>query len=110
MHKRYILPGVVAYAFNARTQEAEAGDFWVQGQPGLQSELQDSQGYTEKPCLKNKQTNKQKKSLNNEVKVLYNENRKSLKELQKTLTDEKTAHTYTLAEYCENSSITERDL
>jgi hypothetical protein len=38
-------------------------DFWVQGQPGLQSEFQDSQGYTEKPCLKtqktkNKQTNK----------------------------------------------------
>jgi hypothetical protein len=39
-------------------------DFWVQGQPSLQSEFQDSQGYTEKPCLKrpktkNKQTNKQ---------------------------------------------------
>jgi hypothetical protein len=27
-------------------------DFWVRGQPGLQSELQDSQSYTEKPCLK----------------------------------------------------------
>jgi hypothetical protein len=37
-------------------------DFWVWGQPGLQSEFQDSQGYTEKPCLKtNKQTNKQKR-------------------------------------------------
>jgi hypothetical protein len=36
-------------------------DFWVRGQPGLQSEFQDSQGYTEKPCLEktNKQTNKQ---------------------------------------------------
>jgi hypothetical protein len=43
-------------------------DFWVWGQPGLQSEFQDSQGYTEKPCFKkpkpkpkqtNKQTNKQ---------------------------------------------------
>jgi hypothetical protein len=36
-------------------------DFWVRGQPGLQSEFQDNQGYTEKPCLKNKnkQTNKQ---------------------------------------------------
>jgi hypothetical protein len=38
-------------------------DFWVWGQPGLQSEFQDSQGYTEKPCLrkktKQKQTNKQ---------------------------------------------------
>jgi hypothetical protein len=26
-------------------------DFWVRGQRGLQSEFQDSQGYTEKPCL-----------------------------------------------------------
>jgi hypothetical protein len=29
-------------------------DFCVTGQPGLQSEFQDSQGYTEKPCLENK--------------------------------------------------------
>jgi hypothetical protein len=38
-------------------------DFGVRGQPGLQSEFQDSQGYTEKPYLKKpkpKQTNKQK--------------------------------------------------
>jgi hypothetical protein len=27
-------------------------DFRVRGQPGLQSEFQDRQGYTEKPCLK----------------------------------------------------------
>jgi hypothetical protein len=27
-------------------------DTELQGQPGLQSEFQDSQGYTEKPCLK----------------------------------------------------------
>jgi hypothetical protein len=27
-------------------------NFWVRGQPGLQSEFQDSQGYTEKTCLK----------------------------------------------------------
>jgi hypothetical protein len=26
-------------------------DFWVRGQPGVQSEFQDSQGYTEKSCL-----------------------------------------------------------
>jgi hypothetical protein len=35
-------------------------DFWVRGQPGLQ----DSQGYTEKPCLKktkNKKTTKKEK-------------------------------------------------
>ena len=35
-------------------------DFWVRGQPGLQSEFQDSQGYTEKPCLENIQKNKNK--------------------------------------------------
>jgi hypothetical protein len=43
-------------------------DFGVRGQPGLQSEFQDSQNYTEKPCLEkqqqqkknNKQTNKNK--------------------------------------------------
>jgi hypothetical protein len=35
----------------------------VWGQPGLQSEFQDSQGYTEKPCLKNKQKQKQEKGL-----------------------------------------------
>ena len=29
-------------------------DFWDRGQPGLQSEFQDSQGCTEKPCLKKK--------------------------------------------------------
>jgi hypothetical protein len=29
-------------------------DFRVRGQPGLHSEFQDSQDYTEKPCLKKK--------------------------------------------------------
>jgi hypothetical protein len=33
-------------------------NFWVQGQPGLQSEFQDSHGYTEKPCLKKQKQNK----------------------------------------------------
>jgi hypothetical protein len=37
-------------------------DFWVWGQPGLQSEFQDSQGYTEKPCLKKKKKKKKKTS------------------------------------------------
>jgi hypothetical protein len=44
---------VVAHTFNPSTWEAEASGFWVWGQPGLQSEFQDSQGYTEKPCLEN---------------------------------------------------------
>jgi hypothetical protein len=41
-------------------------DFGVRGQPGLQSEFQDSQGYTEKPCLK--KTKKPKKQ--NKTKVI----------------------------------------
>jgi hypothetical protein len=52
---------VVAHAFNPSTWEAEAGgSLLVQGQPSLQSEFQDSQGYTEKPCLDKPKTNKQK--------------------------------------------------
>jgi hypothetical protein len=46
---------VVAHAFNPSTPGRQRqGDFWVGGQPGLQSEFQDSQGYTDKPCLKKK--------------------------------------------------------
>jgi hypothetical protein len=41
----------MAHAFNPRTQEAEAGTSLFQGQPGLQSEFQDRQGYTERLCL-----------------------------------------------------------
>jgi hypothetical protein len=36
-------------------------DFWVRGQADLQSEFQDSQGYTEKPCLEKPKKNKKKK-------------------------------------------------
>jgi hypothetical protein len=43
-------------------------DFWVRGQPGLQSEFQDSQSYTEKPCLeKQKQKQKQQQRNNNKT-------------------------------------------
>jgi hypothetical protein len=42
---------VVVHTFNPSTWEAEQVDFWVQGQPGLQSEFQDNQDYKEKPCL-----------------------------------------------------------
>ena len=52
---RAFQPGVVAHVFNPRTWEAEAGGFLSQGQPGLQSEFLNSQGYTEKPCLEKKQ-------------------------------------------------------
>jgi hypothetical protein len=49
--QRYLRPGVVAHAFNPSTLEAEAGGFLSSRPACLQSEFQDSQGYTEKPCL-----------------------------------------------------------
>jgi hypothetical protein len=51
---------VVAHAFNPSTWEAEAGRFLSSRQPGLQSEFQDSQGYTEKPCLEKPETKQNK--------------------------------------------------
>jgi hypothetical protein len=45
---------------NPSTWEAEADGFLNSRPAWLQSEFQDSQDYTEKPCL-NKQTNKTKK-------------------------------------------------
>jgi hypothetical protein len=45
------------------------------GQPGLQSEFQDSQGYTEKPCLGKKKKKKKKKT---------KQNKKQTKNKQKT--------------------------
>ena len=52
---------MVAHAFNPSTQEAEAGRFLSSRPAGLQSEFQDSQGYTEKPCLKKPKNEKTKK-------------------------------------------------
>jgi hypothetical protein len=56
------LPGVVAHAFNPSTWEAEAGGF-LSSRPVWSTERapgQDSQDYTEKPCLE-KPKNKTKK-------------------------------------------------
>jgi hypothetical protein len=58
---------VVAHAFDPSTREAEAGRFLSSG-PAWSTEFQDSQGYTEKPCLEkqkiktktNKKTNKKR--------------------------------------------------
>ena len=47
-------------AFNPIIERQSQADFWVGGHPGLQSEFQDSQDYTETPCLENKQKNKPK--------------------------------------------------
>jgi hypothetical protein len=63
---------VVAHAFNPSTREAWQADFWVRGQPGLQSELQDSQGYTEKPCLEKPKKKKKKKKKKNSGKLKKN--------------------------------------
>jgi hypothetical protein len=55
-----MLKNVIIFPALGRQRQA---DFWVRGQPGLQSEFQDNQGYTEKPCLeKSKQTNKTKQN------------------------------------------------
>jgi hypothetical protein len=54
--------GLVARAFNPSTREQRQEDFWVLGQPDLQSEFQDSQGYTEKPCLEKQNKTKQNKT------------------------------------------------
>jgi hypothetical protein len=54
---------VVAYPLIPALRRQRQADFWARGQPGLQSEFQDSQGYTEKPCLK-KTKKKTKKNVN----------------------------------------------
>ena len=51
---------MVAHAFNPSTWETEAGGFLSSRPPGVQSEFQDSQGYTEKTCLKKRKKKKRK--------------------------------------------------
>jgi hypothetical protein len=43
---------VEVHIFNPITQEAEGGKSLSSNRPGLQNKSQDSQSYTEKPCLK----------------------------------------------------------
>jgi hypothetical protein len=50
---------MVVHTFNPALGRQRQVNFWVRNHPSLQSEFQDSQGYTEKPCLK--QTNKNTK-------------------------------------------------
>jgi hypothetical protein len=68
--QKYILkvtfkPSVVAQAFNPSTREAEAGGFLSLRPAWSTKWVQDSQGYTEKPCLENKNKNKKKKNKKN---------------------------------------------
>ena len=73
------------HASNPRLWEAEAGRF-LSLRPGLQSEFQDSQGYTATPCLgktkQNKKTNNNEKQQQQQQKKT---NPKNQKQKQKTL-------------------------
>jgi hypothetical protein len=71
----------VAHAFNPSTREAEAGGFLSRGQSGLQSEFQDNQGYTEKPCLETKQ-NKTKQNKTKQNKTKQNKSFRKRKKLE----------------------------
>jgi hypothetical protein len=60
--------------------------FWIQGQSGLQSEFQDSQGYTEKPCLKKqkqKQQQQQQKSWDHVMIKAIDQHQSTCKSTQK---------------------------
>ena len=45
--------------------------FWVRGQPGLQSEFQDSQTYTEEPVSKNKTKQQQQQQQQNVSHIIH---------------------------------------
>jgi hypothetical protein len=59
----YCGQSVVAHAFNPSTREAEAGGFLSWRPAGLQSEFQDSQGYSEKHCLEKQKQQQEKKCM-----------------------------------------------
>jgi hypothetical protein len=58
-------------------------DFWVQGQPGLQSEFQDSQSYTEKPCLEKTENKNKTTTTTTTTKNPKNKQNKKKKERKK---------------------------
>jgi hypothetical protein len=58
-------------------------DFWVRGQPGLQSEFQDSQGYTKKPCLEKKRKEKKRKEKKRKEKERREKKRKEKERREK---------------------------
>ena len=64
--KLEVWPKMMVHPFNPSKKQRQA-DFWVRGQPGLQSEFQDSQGYAEKPCFEKTKKKKQIKNKKLEV-------------------------------------------
>lgn len=67
---------MVVLVFNPSTGDADAGrSLWVQGQPDLQNEFQDSKSYTKKPCLfKKKKKGKTDLSFISQVVVVHDLN------------------------------------
>jgi hypothetical protein len=67
---------VVAHGFNPSTQEVEASGFLISRTAWSTIEFQDSQGYTEKPCLEktNKQTNKKQNKNKKKTKKIKQRN------------------------------------
>jgi hypothetical protein len=57
----------------APRRQKHAG-LWVWGQPALQSEFQDSQGYTEKPCLEKEKGKENMQLTGSEQAVKLNSN------------------------------------
>ena len=60
-------PGVVVHTFNPSTWEVEAGGFLSLRTAWSTKWFQDSQGYTEKPCLKKPKKKKKKRRLGNVI-------------------------------------------
>ena len=85
---------MVAHAFNPSTCEAKAGSI-LSSRPGLQSELQYSQGYTEKPCLRKPKTKNQTKmkERNKEIKKGRKKGRKKGKTNKQTKPNNKNPKT-----------------
>ena len=68
--RKFILPGVVAHAFNPTAGEEQV-DLWVQGLPDLQSEFQDSQSYMKKPFLEKTKWKTKKKERKKEHSTIF---------------------------------------
>jgi hypothetical protein len=79
------------HAFSPALGRQRQVDFWVRSQPGLQSEFQDIQGYTEKACLENEKQNKTKQTKNKQTKTPKNKT----KQQQQQNTDESVLNTKT---------------